>query len=187
MGGGSRRWTRVLGLLLLTGLIGDQVLQHRLLQGGELMRRRIAPFDPPLFNPSQRAAFERLDSFVRTGTPPEAYFRVDAELGWAPSRGGKIGLQHFDDNGCRVSPEPVTLERREGIGRVLTLGCSFTLGEEVSDDATWVWKLDESLESFEFANLAMSAYGVDQALLRFRRDGAAACTCRWRCWLATTR
>jgi len=168
---GGRRWPKILAALGVLLVLADQGLQHTVLADGELMRRRVAPYDPPLFNPGQRASFERLESFVVTGTPPAASFRIDPDLGWAPPPGGRISLQHYDAFGCRVGPEPLALERREGVGRVLTLGCSFTLGEEVADDETWVWQLDAALPDHEFGNLAMSAYGLDQALLRYRRDG----------------
>lgn len=173
MAGRGRRWLRVLGVFLVVGVAADQALQFTLLADGELLQRRIAPFDPPLFNPGQRATFARYESFAKTGQPPQASFRMDPDLGWAPQRGGRIDKQHFDELGCRVGPEPLPLARRDGVRRVLTLGCSFTLGEEVEDDETWVWQLDAALDDHEFANLAMSAYGLDQALLRYRRDGRA--------------
>ncbi|MFT5050499.1 MAG: hypothetical protein ACI8QZ_001901 [Chlamydiales bacterium] len=54
------------------------------------------------------------------------------------------------------------------------MGCSFTLGHEVEDTETWPYLLDEGDESTEILNLGVNAYGLDQCLLRYLRDGRGA-------------
>lgn len=171
MVGARKRWLWILGALLVLGVALDQVGNYALMSGGVVLGRRIAPFDPPLFNPGQWKAFAKYESFARSGQPPETSFHLDPDLGWAPPADGVLDKQHFNWAGCRVGPEPLEARPRPGVRRIVTLGCSFTLGEEVEDEQAWVWLLDAALDDHEFANLAMSAYGLDQALLRYRRDG----------------
>jgi hypothetical protein len=45
-----------------------------------------------------------------------------------------------------------------------------THGDEAAGAETWCALVDADLEDVEIANLGVSAYGVDQALLRYRRD-----------------
>lgn len=168
-----KKLIKAIGLALLFALAVDQIVQHTAMADGELMGRRIAPFDPPLFHTGQRESFAKLDSYVRTGTPTEESFHLDAELGWCPTPGLRIGDKNWDWAACRVSSAPLERERRPGLKRIVTVGCSFTLGEEVQDDETWPYLLDQEHDDIEFANLAMSAYGIDQALMRYKRDGRA--------------
>ncbi len=55
--------------------------------------------------------------------------------------------------------------------RAVAIGCSFTLGAEVEAQDTWEAQLERLSPDLEIANLGVGGYGLDQALLRFRRDG----------------
>ena len=166
----KRKRLVALGLLLGSGLITDQILLSAL-EDGYFRGRRIAPFDPPVFYSEQETLLRQIERHARTGQPDEIALSFDADLGWAPTPGVPIGAMAFDWAGCRLSAEPLARERSPNSARVVCVGCSFTQGEEVADAETWAYDLDAASPRHEFANLAMGAYGLDQALLRYRRDG----------------
>ncbi len=79
---------------------------------------------------------------------------------------------HTTSQGFRgtVDPGPTP---PPGKTRVVCSGDSFTFGYGVGDDFTWcagLAKLDPRLETI---NMGQGGYGVDQAFLWYRRDGAA--------------
>jgi hypothetical protein len=61
--------------------------------------------------------------------------------------------------------------KTEGRLRVAALGDSFTFGEDVSDDDTWVHQLGVIRPTLEPVNLGVHAYGHDQMLLTLREEG----------------
>jgi hypothetical protein len=104
-------------------------------------------------------------------------FGFDAELGWIrkPKTGkteiGKGGIHtHFsiDSNGSRVNPG------HEGLasGVVCLYGDSFAFSRQVNDDETLQWHLSEQL-GLNVQNFAVGNYGLDQALLRFKRENSS--------------
>lgn len=162
-----------LGVLCLCSVAADQTLHHGFMGEGKLLGRRVAPFDPPIFYENQEQAFAKLTGFLETGEPPEESFSFDSELGWCPWPSSTVGGRTFDEWGACVGPATVAIARTQAVRRVITAGCSFTMGYEVGDAETWPYLLDEGDDSLEVVNLAMSAYGLDQAWLRYRRDGRA--------------
>ena len=60
---------RVAIAALLALALGDQLLLRVGLADGVLLGRRMAPFDPPLFDEGQRKRLAMLESHVRTGQP----------------------------------------------------------------------------------------------------------------------
>jgi len=148
----------------------DQLVQHTVLSDGELFGHRIAPFDPPIFTAQQQAVLDRMRAHVEHGAPLEnADF--DVELGWAPRRDGGSGEFRFDWAGARLVDEPLPHAKRAGVRRIVAVGCSFTLGDEVRATESWAARVDAARDDVEVANLGMGAYGIDQAHLRFLRDG----------------
>lgn len=143
--------------LLVATLLADQILQHVVLIGGTLGGRRIAPFDPPLFAPSQFEFRDRLRRSIVDGTQPFD-LRHDAELGWVPRAPGPRG---------RGAGDPRAEVRR----RIVAVGCSFTFGEEVGEDETWAAQVERRRSDLEVLNFGVSAYGAGQSLLRLRREG----------------
>jgi hypothetical protein len=63
------------------------------------------------------------------------------------------------------APAPGTL-------RVVCSGDSFTMGHGVDDDHTWCHLIGVIEPRFETINMGQSGYGLDQAFLAYRRDGA---------------
>ena len=109
----------------------------------------------------------------------ERYARYDPDLGWVskpnvaiPDMYGPGADLHTTSQGFRgtVDPGPTP---PPGKTRVVCSGDSFTFGYGVGDDFTWcagLAKLDPRLETI---NMGQGGYGVDQAFLWYRRDGAA--------------
>jgi len=164
------------GLVAVASLVAaDQLVQLTVLSDGELLGRRVAPFDPPLFSPAQRAALETLRAQLAEearGAPVTSLF--DADLGWCPTPDSEEGLCEHDWSGARLGASgPLARERTAGVRRVVLVGCSFTLGSEVRGEETWASQLDAARADLEVANLGMGGYGLDQAILRFVRSGRA--------------
>jgi hypothetical protein len=59
-----------------------------------------------------------------------------------------------------------------GRTRLICSGDSFTMGSGVSDEGTWCAEFDRQVPSVETVNMGQGGYGVDQAYLWYRRDGA---------------
>jgi hypothetical protein len=55
--------------------------------------------------------------------------------------------------------------------RILILGDSFTFGEEVSDNETYSYYLQQALPSSEVINFGVHGYGHDQMLIYFKEEG----------------
>jgi lysophospholipase L1-like esterase len=147
------------------------------------------------FEVSSRAALSRRDVFRRVAGVDEASSR----LRWARrERQGRRLVQPFDDyhpvRGWTLRPgldavpvfgnerlsstkrgyrgsRDVPATKPAGRVRVVALGDSFTFGEGVGDDETWVHQLGEIHPTFETVNVGVHAYGHDQMLLTLREEG----------------
>lgn len=106
----------------------------------------------------------------------ETFLAYDPDLGWAPRRGARSTTApfHANSDGLRAereyAPEPPA-----GTLRVAVFGDSFAFGDEVGPDDTWAAALERGLAArgvaAEVLNFGVNAYGMDQAYLRWRRDG----------------
>lgn len=155
-------------VLALLG-VADWGLQRLVLDDDLFLGRRVAPFDPPLFSGSQLAALEQLRRDA--ASPPKRPTKFDAELGWCNPPDSGFGEFRYDWAGARIGAAPLERIKPLGTRRVVAVGCSMTHGEEVGAKDSWCARLDERLPRLEVANLGVAAYGIDQALLRLRRDG----------------
>lgn len=154
--------------ILLVLCVTDRLLARALLGDGWFLGRPVAPFDPPLFSPSQREALERLEAELAAGKPSGKF---DSELGWCNKPDSGFGEFRYDWAGARLGAAPLAAAKTPGVRRVVAVGCSMTHGEEVGAAQAWCARVDELVDGLEVANLGVAAYGVDQALLRLRRDG----------------
>jgi hypothetical protein len=92
----------------------------------------------------------------------------DAELGWVPEPGvqGPWGTTvTILEDGIRSNGSG---EVRDATELILTVGDSFTFGNQVSDWETWPAQL-EKLSGSRVINGGVFGYGIDQAFLRTRR------------------
>ncbi len=87
----------------------------------------------------------------------------DPHLGWAPKVGRVADdwTSEVEASGLRSTGRAVLSEARP----ILAIGDSFTFGDEVDDDETWVAHLEGRLNR-RVLNGGVSAYGIDQAVLR---------------------
>ena len=96
----------------------------------------------------------------------------DPELGWAPKAGSsgeditELGVKtyHIDDKGRRFSPAFNDMP-----SKVAVFGDSFSFGRLVNDDETWPYALSKLVKSY-VPNYSVGGYGLDQALLRLKRE-----------------
>lgn len=168
------RWYARLALAATVFVAVDQVLLHTLLRDDRLSGQIVAPFDPPLFSEWQReqvARYREQQVAIEAGRVRPHQTMLDAELGWVPDPHRKHPDYHYDWSGARVGVAPLARERRAGVRRVVAVGCSFTHGDEVAGEQTWAARVDAAREDMELVNLGCGGYGLDQALLRLRRDG----------------
>lgn len=154
---------------LATLVIADVLLGRFVLGDGHFLGRPVAPFDPPLFSPGQHAALQRVAGRLAGGDSEEG--RFDGELGWCNRPESGFGEFRYDWAGARIGAAPLERVKHAGVRRIVTVGCSMTHGEEVGAQDSWCARLDAALAEVEVANLGVAAYGIDQALLRLRRDG----------------
>ena len=165
------------GLLLAFGL-GEWVVRQQIPVDETGQRWQGATRLPPWQFPMQQIR-DRLAAIDRG----ESLFLIDSDLGWRPrpgasSRDGKI---HIDAAGIRSNGNPprapAVLNATGRTLRIVTVGDSFTFGDEVPDVATWPAQLERLLRQSgvpaRVFNLGTNAYGIDQAILRLARDGPA--------------
>jgi hypothetical protein len=102
--------------------------------------------------------------------------RVDPDLGW--TNGPKVengdGTVSTDSVGARGRGER-SAAPADGVLRIAVFGDSFTFGDEVATGETWAARLEDLLEKSgqraEVLNFGVNAYGMDQALLRWEKEG----------------
>jgi hypothetical protein len=109
------------------------------------------------------------DAFAKSGKA------LDPELGWTNPPGETYlentvthaTSQHL--RGTRLYP----LEKPPGVTRIEVFGDSFAFGSEVDDDSCYAAQLEKRLPSAEVLDFGVPGYGLDQAFLRFRKEGPA--------------
>jgi hypothetical protein len=163
-----RRRALVLLALGAAAVAADQAVLRTALADGVLFGRFVAPFDPPVFTAAQRAHVARLAN----GSEVEPA-RFDAELGWCTIPSSTWEEATFDERGFRAGARPHAALPAAGAERVLALGCSYTMAMEVGDAEAWPARVEAAEPDLEVVNLGVAGFGIDQAYLRYRRDGRA--------------
>ena len=106
---------------------------------------------------------------------PEPFIRHDPDLGWSLRPGavidtpGSTASLHINARGLRSTRE--TGEVPPGKIRLACSGDSYTFGDGAADGATWCAQLESLDARLDTVNLGVPGYGVDQAYLRYLRDG----------------
>jgi len=156
---------------VLSLLVGEALVRALVQRDGDgqewILGKRLRP---------NRLALGRIEEKLAPLKQDEAFLRWDADLGWSPRPHARdaAGTAHIGAAGIRgeraVAPEPAP-----GVLRVATFGDSFTFGDEVGDEETWAYFLERALAergvAAEVLNFGVNAYGMDQAYLRWARDG----------------
>ena len=168
----SRAAVVLFGLLLAFG-VGEWIVRQQIPadEDGQRWqgRTRLLPWRFPMQQIHDRLA--ALDK-------GESLFLIDSDLGWRPRPGASSldGKVNIDESGMRqnTNPAPPPEDTATAL-RIVTIGDSFTFGDEVSDAETWPAQLERILRAdgvpARVFNLGTNAYGIDQALLRLVRDG----------------
>jgi hypothetical protein len=97
----------------------------------------------------------------------------DSLIGWSAKPGCfktpySQGTYSSDEYGVRVNPHHKVAEDSNTI-RIMTVGDSFTFGEEESDENTYPAQLEMTLSNCKVYNIGVHGYGIDQMLLRLRQ------------------
>src|SRR4029453_9640120 len=109
----------------------------------------------------------------------EAYYAFDmydASKGWIPKpnlrdvKAFNNKILNTNSNGFRGKKDFAYTKNKEKL-RILTLGDSFTFGDEVSDDETYSSYLQEMLPHTEVINMGVHGYGHDQMLILLKEEG----------------
>jgi len=100
----------------------------------------------------------------------EQYYPHDALLGWTAKPGGSTRLYHANAQGMRADREYAPFPPA-GVVRIAAFGDSFVQGNEVANPDAWPAVLEGLRPGLEVLNFGVGAYGVDQSLLRYLRDG----------------
>jgi len=95
---------------------------------------------------------------------------LDPELGWRYKAGYSTSTDHLNAQGLRALHVYDSLPR-PGVLRVAVFGDSFAYGNEVEDDNTWCSIVESTTNDIEVLNYGVGGYGLDQAFLRFQREG----------------
>ncbi|MBW2229988.1 MAG: SGNH/GDSL hydrolase family protein [Deltaproteobacteria bacterium] len=173
-----QKWGRRLGipLLVLAVLWGTAEISLRLVtqldgNGNEYFGdTRLKPYHLPVASMTIGAIEARQD---------DSYLMSDPDLGWSirPNARSKDGLALSGHLGNRTEdPDAlVASSAQRGRLRLAVFGDDFTHGREVTYAETWPAVMGQALEetglSAEVLNFAVPGYGVDQALLRWRKHG----------------
>jgi hypothetical protein len=117
-------------------------------------------FKPEIASEGWARAFVRDYALVREHGPgPDLRGYVhDPELGW-------------DTPGRLRATRTYATSKPAGVFRVLAIGDSFTYGAEVEADQTYSSYLEQTLASGEVLNMGVTAYGIDQAALKYLKYG----------------
>jgi hypothetical protein len=134
--------------------------------------RALKPYHLPVNTMRQQAGIYQSSTRTRV--------MYDTQLGWTnrPNNQSADGLYAYNALGARIAPAtPVeyTLSPPPGKVRIVIVGDSYTHGDEVPFENTWGYYLQQNLNQAgikaEVINLAVGAYGLDQAFLRWQTLG----------------
>lgn len=98
------------------------------------------------------------------------YVTFSPNLGWAIKRNGSSKLYRANSSGIRSDKE-YALTPRRGVLRISAFGDSFTHCDGVSNNETWQSIMESYDSNMEVINFGVSAYGTDQAYLRYLEEG----------------
>jgi hypothetical protein len=102
----------------------------------------------------------------------------DTLLGWTHRAGAHLPDLYGKGIGLRTNAQRLRADREyaaavpPGKTRIVCSGDSFALGHSVSDEQAWCALLERNDPRIETVNMGQAGYGIDQAYLWYRRDGA---------------
>jgi len=160
--GGALAWiVRVAALLIIVEALSAVTLN--VLEA----RRRIAytPVVDTALSPKHRRALEDLLA------GKTSYVIHSPALGWTIKPSGSAPLYRANGQGIRASREYDLRPPAQRV-RIAAFGDSFTHGDDVANADTWEEALGRLSGRLEVLNFGVGGFGLDQAYLRYRQDGA---------------
>lgn len=116
--------------------------------------------------------------YVRTDRNEPTMNEYDPVLGWRARKGyylvppydpsGAETHYSFLEGGLRKTSDEQTAVA-DGRPKFIAVGCSFTQGWAVSDEETYLWKLQEKFPAYEVLNYGTAGYSTYQSLLMLER------------------
>jgi hypothetical protein len=116
----------------------------------------------PMASRLEPSAIAGLDRFL--AEPDSAKLIPDPDLGWLRRISDINAAGMRDDLEYPLEPTP-------GILRISAFGDSFTYGSDVPLGENWTKRISAMQPSIEILNYGLGAYGLDQAYLRYLREG----------------
>ena len=128
---------------------------------------RYEPLSTTAISDDHRRILERLLAGTNT------YTDYSATLGWTIKPGGAAPpLYRANAQGIRADREYTSVPTR-GAVRIAAFGDSFTHGDGVVNAEVWTEVLTRTKPGVEVLNFGVGGFGLDQAFLRYRREGRA--------------
>lgn len=147
------------------------ILIEMIAAGGLILLRRRGLGYEPITLESISVKHRRILEQVIEGRT--AYTRFSRTLGWSIVPGGSSPPDYRANSAGIRSDREYALVPPPGTIRIAAFGDSFTHGDEVANRAAWAAVLEAETAGIEALNFGVAGFGVDQALLRFRLEGAA--------------
>lgn len=124
------------------------------------------------YDPVKLTLSDRHREFIQKLIAEEtSYIQLDPMLGWSIRKNGYVkGLYKANSDGIRADRD-YQLIPPENVLRVASFGDSFTHCDDVSNQHTWQEYLTRIKPEWEVINFGVGGYGLDQAFLRYQRDG----------------
>lgn len=126
---------------------------------------------------SSSRIFWRMSDHTWGVAVPQHLGRVDPDLGWsllpgatADSKATGVRVRYAINSLGLRGPE-TTLDKPEGIFRIVVLGDSHAFGFGIPLEQHFTTLLQGYFKDVEVLNLGVCGYGVDQMALRLERDG----------------
>lgn len=127
-------------------------------------------------NPPVQWVHEKIEAYRNSDKTRMVY---DPQTGWSPRPGGvsHAGMYRYDSHGIRTAGKEYAEQPAPGTTRVAIFGDSFAHSDDVPFESSWGRHLQRELTAAgtnaEVINFGVSAYGMDQAFLRWRFLGKA--------------
>ena len=137
-----------------------------------IFQRKLKPYSLPISSTEKKIS-KYLDS-------DSSLLLYDKNIGWSYRPLSKSNKYIINKQGIRVEEQnkiyPVYNDN--DIIRIALIGDSFTAGDEITFNETWGYMLENHLNSisnnkknkFEVINFGSGGYGLDQILIKFKRD-----------------
>ncbi len=141
-------------------------------------RSRASGRRPVLPGSRRRSRLDDWTESTECRLQPRGRRDVSGERGLPPARPASAdddgAIYQSSAEGLRSPRAGLSFAALPARRRIAVVGDSFTFGLEVRYEDTWPHQLERALgPEFQVLNFGVDGYGVDQAYLRYRRDGLA--------------